>query len=561
MRSAIDYPMGYSTTLFMPTSSGIMDDSWRSAYDRGSFFGDARREASFQWLSNRIDERQSCVINAITNGDSERKRAERLLNNAHLDVRAVIERCCLPVGDNCLKGEVLLNIIDQTTITFADAVGRQIGQDQPLGIVGNGFHYGQNCVAGLMVQKSSLKVLGLSSLSFYSRDEQGTSSRDHRGRDNRPLKYRNPHKWVDAVEQANFRAIDARQLIHVIDREGDDMNVLAQILLSKAEAVNKRALETHVLIRAKENRSVHLLTDSSRSGKIRSFLEQVPPVACYCVEITDDERMSFSATYTGPSKGRTVKRIRKRKGRRAMLEMRYLSCRMDMAHLKKTKSDMSTAHLDELFAKSDIGHQILTYVHLREVDEKGRPVSLNQNSTGKSSEAVDWLILTTLPVNSTADALEVVDIYRQRFRLIEQLFRGLKTDGFNIEVAQQQSVKALQILTAMAMKGSTLLMKMIGARDQDEGYAIENDFTQREIEVLQLCLQQYEGKTNLQANPHSATQLSWAVWIIARIGGWKPGNVKRPPGPKTLQRGLEKFYTIYQGVALAKEWEPDVSQP
>ena len=561
MRSAIDYPMGYSTTLFMPTSSGIMDDSWRSAYDRGSFFGDARREASFQWLSNRIDERQSCVINAITNGDSERKRAERFLNNGHVDVRAVIEQCCIPVGHNCLKDEVLLNIIDQTTITFADAVGRQSGQDQSLGIVGNGFHYGQNCVAGLMVQKSDFKVLGLSSLSFYSRDEQGTSSRDQLGRDNRPLKYRNPHKWVDAVEQANIRALHARRLIHIIDREGDDMNVLAQIFPAKEEAMNKSGLETHVLIRAKENRSVHPLTDQSGSGKIHSLLEQVPPVACYCVEITDDERMSFSATYTGPSKGRTVQRVRKRKGRRAMLEMRYLSCRMDMGHLKKTKSDMNAAQFDELFNNSDIGHQILTYVYLREIDEKGRPVSHNQNSTDKNSEAVDWLILTTLPVNSTTDALEVVDLYRQRFRLIEQLFRGLKTDGFNIEVAQQQSVKALLILTAMAMKGSALLMKMISARDQNEGYAIENDFTHQQIQVLQLCLQQYEGKTNLQANPHPSTQLSWAVWIIARIGGWKPGNVKRPPGPKTLQRGLDKFYTIYQGVALAKGWEPDVSQP
>jgi len=104
-------------------------------------------------------------------------------------------------------------------------------------------------------------------------------------------------------------------------------------------------------------------------------------------------------------------------------------------------------------------------------------------------------------------------------------------------------------------------MKMIGARYQNEGYAIENDFTHQQIEVLQLCLQEYEGKTNLQANPHPSTQLSWAVWIIARIGGWKPGNLKRPPGPKTLQRGLEKFYTIYQGVALDREWEPDVSQP
>ncbi len=40
----------------------------------------------------------------------------------------------------------------------------------------------------------------------------------------------------------------------------------------------------------------------------------------------------------------------------------------------------------------------------------------------------------------------------------------------------------------------------------------------------------------------------WATWIIARLGGWKNYNSKRPPAPIVLKKGLDKFTAIYQGV-------------
>ncbi|MEL6836494.1 MAG: hypothetical protein AAFP77_26075, partial [Bacteroidota bacterium] len=137
----------------------------------------------------------------------------------------------------------------------------------------------------------------------------------------------------------------------------------------------------------------------------------------------------------------------------------------------------------------------------------------------------------------------------------------LKKDGFQVQRAQQQSLQSLQIVIAMAAKASALVMKMISARDRDEGFVITDDFTKQQIEVLGLCLTRYQGKTQVQQNHHPPDQLSWAVWIIARMGGWKPENKQRPPGPKTLQRGLEIFAATYNGVALVKQWPLDVSQP
>jgi len=46
--------------------------------------------------------------------------------------------------------------------------------------------------------------------------------------------------------------------------------------------------------------------------------------------------------------------------------------------------------------------------------------------------------------------------------------------------------------------------------------------------------------------------LSWAAWVIARLGGWSGYASQRPPVPSTMSRGLKKFKTIkeFRHVAL-----------
>ena len=554
-----DYPEGYNTPIFMATSSKILDSGWREVYDLHSEFGDKRRYDTFNWLSSSIENGQSCVINAITNGETERKRAERFINNSHVEVSEVIERCCVPIDHSSFEGEEILNIIDQTVITYADAVGRIVRGEEVLGVVGNGLHYGQNCVAGLAVRREDFKVLGLSSLLFFSTDKEATRVRDRIGPDIRPLKYRETEKWVLAARQAGIRTSQAKRLIHVIDREGDNLNFMAQLFPNEEVLEEKkRSSDTHLVIRAKVNRSVQVTTGNKQVGAIFDLLKTAEVAGCYWVDVTHDERMSFSADYSKGQRRRIVKRKVKRKGRKALLEIRYISCRLDGQSFLKNKSGIKKEQLKELLNKSDILNKEFTYIEVREVNNQGEYIVCEDEN---SDQAISWLILTSLPVDTLMDALDVVNIYKQRFPLIEQLFRGLKADGFNVEAAQHKSLKALQIITAMAMKASALVMKMIGARNKDSGYNIDDDFSKKEIKVLELCSIKYEGKTKVQSNPHPPNQLSWAVWIIARMGGWKPENKKRHPGPKTLQRGLSKFYNTYEGVAMANGWLEDVSQP
>jgi hypothetical protein len=65
-------------------------------------------------------------------------------------------------------------------------------------------------------------------------------------------------------------------------------------------------------------------------------------------------------------------------------------------------------------------------------------------------------------------------------------------------------------------------------------------------------LPRLEGKTEKQKPPFPRTNLAWAAWIIARLGGWKGYASRRPPGVITFHDGWCRFHNIFQGWELAK---------
>ena len=58
-----------------------------------------------------------------------------------------------------------------------------------------------------------------------------------------------------------------------------------------------------------------------------------------------------------------------------------------------------------------------------------------------------------------------------------------------------------------------------------------------------------EGRTARQQNPHPKHSLAWLSWIVARCGGWN--CYYKPPGPKTMRDGWDKFAERLKGYAQA----------
>jgi hypothetical protein len=167
----------------------------------------------------------------------------------------------------------------------------------------------------------------------------------------------------------------------------------------------------------------------------------------------------------------------------------------------------------------------------------------------KGAEPIHWLLLTTHPVTSVADAWRIVGWYKQRW-IIEQFFRSMKSQGLQIEDSQLETADRLMKMVAIAAKAATIVIQLVQARNGGDVLPAEFAFSPEEIEVLAAINKGLQGKTELQKNLYPQETLPWAAWIIARLGGWSGYASHRPPGPITFHHGLARFQTLAGGWAL-----------
>jgi hypothetical protein len=170
-----------------------------------------------------------------------------------------------------------------------------------------------------------------------------------------------------------------------------------------------------------------------------------------------------------------------------------------------------------------------------------------------------WRIYTTHPVINAFEAMQIIEWYKQRW-YIEQIHRLLKTDGFRIERSQLEQGWAIRKLTLLAMMATLrILQMMLAYEDDSEEQSINEVFDREEQKCLDMLNKKLQGKTNKTKNTSSHTSLRWAVWVIARLGGWKGYKSQRKPGPIVLQKGLAKFYQVFEGWNLYQKFQKEMS--
>ncbi|WP_419699311.1 IS4 family transposase [Mucilaginibacter sp. NFX135] len=171
----------------------------------------------------------------------------------------------------------------------------------------------------------------------------------------------------------------------------------------------------------------------------------------------------------------------------------------------------------------------------------------------EQNKGIYWRILTTHEVTTAEQALQIICWYKERWH-IEQIHRLLKTDGFRIEKSQLEQGWAIRKLTLLAMMASLRILQMMLAYQDDNEQSIDEVFDHQEQKCLQMIAKKLEGATEKLKNTAKVNTLKWATWIIARIGGWKGYTSQRKPGPIVLQKGLAKFYNVYEGWLLYQDY-------
>jgi hypothetical protein len=163
------------------------------------------------------------------------------------------------------------------------------------------------------------------------------------------------------------------------------------------------------------------------------------------------------------------------------------------------------------------------------------------------AKPVLWRLLTTLPVENAEDALEVIRLYRLRWR-IEEVFRVLKRDGLALEETQVQGARRLFNLAALGIVAAARILQLTDARNASARPATDV-IDESLIEAVDAIGRTLEGSTVKQKNPHPCGSLSWLSWITGRLGGWH--GYYKPPGPKTMADGWRRLAAMLDGYAIA----------
>ena len=164
-------------------------------------------------------------------------------------------------------------------------------------------------------------------------------------------------------------------------------------------------------------------------------------------------------------------------------------------------------------------------------------------------KAVHWRLLTTHAVTCAGEAFAVVELYRRRWN-IEQLFRTLKTDGFDIEHIDIEEATPRNCLIAATLVAAVCIQQLVHARDGGPGplRPLTDAFDPEDTALLEACCATLEGKTQRQKNPHPKGSLAYAAWVCARLGGWTGYYGK--PGPIVMREGWFEFQSMKRGARL-----------
>lgn len=159
-------------------------------------------------------------------------------------------------------------------------------------------------------------------------------------------------------------------------------------------------------------------------------------------------------------------------------------------------------------------------------------------------EPLEWILVTSEPVESLADALEIIVIYKQRWQ-IEVFHRTWKT-GCGAKNRRLLRADNLQRLLIILAHIAVFIMKMkhLAATVPDE--PCDRLFSQDEWECLHALT---EPNKPMPTTPPSCV---WAVRAIAKLAGWRNSKGTGAISAETLWNGWFLFQAHVTGWRLAK---------
>jgi Transposase DNA-binding/Transposase Tn5 dimerisation domain len=453
--------------------------AWIKAESKGADFGDLRLNRRYELLLDRLSDKPTLSIPAACRGWAETTAAYRFFDSDKTDAARVLKPHHDATVERIRTHEVVIVAQDTTEIELVrkqERVGGPLNDESRYGLY----------VHPLLAMTPQRVPLGVVTAKIWSRDPEEfakSQAEKRRARKAKPIEEKESGRWLEGYQSACLLAAETPDttIVAVSDSEGDIYECLQAGTVGQAEYL-VRGCQDRALLEEEQPLLLQTLACKAALGKKKI-------------------RVSKRAASTGDE---TKKRKQPRDGRIARVTIRAAKVLLRGPARPGVKL-------------ADI------YVNAILVKEENPPAG---------EEPIEWLLLTSLPIETYAEVTAVLDYYCCRWE-IEIYFRTLKS-GCKIEELQFERQDRFEVCLAMYLIVAWRVLHVLMLGRECPKMRCDVVLTEAEWKSVYVIV------TNEDA-PAKAPLLSDMVKMIAELGGYLNRKHDGPPGPQTMWIGLQRM--------------------
>jgi hypothetical protein len=434
---------------------------------------DRRHARRVSMIAKRAMETPRVSFPQMMREESELEGAYRFFSNPKVSPNAIL-------GAHYLATAERVRASTMTTVVAHDTSDLCFGGSSERDGVGAVSNDGKGLsLHTALALTSEGRPLGLLEVETHTRLEKVNSNKTYA---KRPPNQKESARWGRTVERAMERVgTHVHSVVHVMDREADSYLLFDQ-LLARCQSF---------VIRLCQNR--RLVDDEHRYlfdavEKVQVVVERPAPLS----KRTDRNRR-VSAKKGHPARSARVAKL--------ALGARMVTVKCAAKARRYAEQEQRSMNVVRVWEPAP---------------PEGEP-------------AVEWLLVTDLPIDTPSQLERIVDYYRLRWT-IEEFFKALKT-GCSFEERQLESRHALDnALAVLAPIACQMLLLRTVARTHPRAPAT-TVVSNQQLEVLRVIAARYPLPT--------VPSVHDALFAIAGLGGFLRRN--GDPGWQTLGRGFERL--------------------
>lgn len=445
-------------------------------------FGDKRLKVRFLKIAKQFSKKSEAPINQACEDWADTKAAYRFFDNKKVSSENIISEHCKRTKIRAEYLDTILAIQDTCYLSYTN----HPKTEGLCNITGN--------VKGLVMHTAFAispdgLPIGILHQKIWSRKPDLKKSRNYRFV---PIEEKEPFKWIYALRES-IKLLTSSQkkkkIISIADREADVFEFMTE----------HKKLGASFIIRAKSNRPIN--KDKKRSKtkeKLWEYMEKIKASAILKVKV--------------PEKKGQPKRIAK-----VTLTFSQVKFQPPANKTKNKDGELSSLEVNVVFVK--------------------------EFDAPKNTEALEWMLLTDIPIERIEDAILIIDYYKLRWA-IEDYHKVLKS-GCTIEKCRFQTAERLiRYISLMSIIAWRLYYITHVSRISEHNANCTEILSDYEWKAL------YIKMNPTKRLPKEPPTIAQAIRWIAQLGGFLGRKNDNNPGITVIWRGWARLMEIVDNYLL-----------